>query len=295
MEPLPWMVSLHGGHSGQFCDHAEGRLEEVLEAAVAAGFRVFGISEHAPRLGAQFLYDKEVELGWDVAHLEALFDAYAQVSATLVESFADRLTVLRGFEAEVVPTDRFAEVMLGYRERYGFEFMIGSVHHLDDTSIDGPMHLFEEVVERRGGLEAVAVAYYEAVIGMVEALKPEVVGHLDLIRKNGWRLGPVDTPPIRIAAEGALEVIRDQGCVLDLNTAGYRKGLETPYPAPWIVERALDMGIGFCFGDDSHGPDQVGAGMEESRRYLLKHGVTHIRAPSRQGKDLVWDDVSLEV
>lgn len=293
MSTPPWMVSLHGGHSGQFCDHAVGSLEEVLEAAVAAGFTTFGISEHAPRLGTQYLYDKEIELGWDVAHLEKLFDDYATTSAELVEAFADRLTVLRGFEAEAVPTDRYKELMLGYRERYGFEFMIGSVHHVDDISIDGPMHQFQQAMEGRGGLEPLAIAYYEAVIAMIEALQPEVVGHLDLIRKNGVHVGPVDTPAIREVAVAALEVVRDHGCVLDLNTAGYRKGLKTPYPAPWIIQRATDMGIGFCFGDDSHGPEQVGAGMEASRRYLLEQGVTHISAPSRQDGGLVWHKVPL--
>ena len=30
MEVVPWKVSLHGGHSGAFCDHARGTLEQVL-------------------------------------------------------------------------------------------------------------------------------------------------------------------------------------------------------------------------------------------------------------------------
>ncbi|HEX6202492.1 MAG TPA: histidinol phosphatase, partial [Thermoanaerobaculia bacterium] len=52
----PWRVSLHGGHSGEFCDHATGTLAEVLEAAVAAGYAIFGVSEHAPRSDPRFLY-----------------------------------------------------------------------------------------------------------------------------------------------------------------------------------------------------------------------------------------------
>lgn len=43
---------------------------------------------------------------------------------------------------------------------------------------------------------------------MIEALKPEVVGHLDLVRKNGHLYGALDTPPIRKAAEQTLEVAR---------------------------------------------------------------------------------------
>jgi len=44
----PWRVSLHGGHSGEYCDHAEATLREMLEAAVQYGYQTFGVSEHAP-------------------------------------------------------------------------------------------------------------------------------------------------------------------------------------------------------------------------------------------------------
>src|SRR5438045_1413741 len=42
VNPENWRVSLHGGHSGEFCDHAEGTLREILTAAVAAGYHTFG-------------------------------------------------------------------------------------------------------------------------------------------------------------------------------------------------------------------------------------------------------------
>ena len=51
-------------HSGDYCDHAEGRLRDLLDAAVAFGYHTFGVSEHVPRFGAQYLYDKEKEMGW---------------------------------------------------------------------------------------------------------------------------------------------------------------------------------------------------------------------------------------
>jgi len=293
MTVIPWKVSLHGGHSGEFCDHAVGTLEDVLEAAVRAGFRAFGISEHAPRLGARYLYERERELGWDVAHVEAMFEAYAERSRELVEAFSDRLMVIRGFETEVVPGERFAELMLGYKAQHGFDFMVGSVHHIDDISIDGPKADFELAISGRGGLEPLAIAYYERVAEMVEALNPEVVGHLDLIRKNGVHYGAVDTPAIRRAAEGALEVIRDRDAIIDLNTAAIRKGLGAPYPEPWLLERVKAMGLGVCFGDDSHGPGQVGEGVETSRRYLLEHGIAQITALLREDGEIVRRNLSL--
>lgn len=288
-----WKVSLHGGHSGEFCDHATGTLREILEAAVAQGYHTFGVSEHAPRLGAQYLYKNEIEMGWDVLKLIRDFQAYASAISELRDEFDDRLTVLCGFEIEVVPGNRYIEVMQGYRRQYSFEYIVGSVHHLHDISIDSSFEEFEVAMAVAGGLEPLAIHYYETVARMVEALKPEVVGHLDLIRKNAGPYGPVDTPPIRRAALDALEVIRQHGGILDLNTAGYRKGLGSPYPAPWLVQEANRQGVPFCFGDDSHSPADVGAGIADARAYLLENGARDLAILTRVNGALTRQTVPL--
>ncbi len=289
----PWRASLHGGHSGEFCEHATGRLREVLDAAVAAGYHTFGVSEHAPRSERRFLYDSEKEKGFTVGRLQRDFEAYAEAVQELSEQFAGRLVVLRGFEAEVVPAQGYREEMLGYSQRFGFDYMVGSVHYVDEISIDSERAEFERALEACGGLEALAVRYYEIVAEMVAALKPDVVGHLDLIRKNADPDFSLDTPKIRHAADHALAAVREHASILDLNTAGYRKGLGSPYPAPWLVERANEMGIPFCFGDDSHGPNQVGAGMDEARQYLLENGVAAVTVMTRHEGELVRQVVSL--
>ena len=288
-----WKVSLHGGHSGGYCDHAAGLLRDVLEAAVAQGFHTYGVSEHAPRLADHLLYDTERAMGWDVAKIEADFHAYAREIRDLAEEFADRLVVLRGFEIEVVPPDRYVGIMQGLRDQYRFDYIVGSVHFIDEVAIDGTPELFGAAVDASGGLEELAVRYYGAVAGMVEAMKPEVVGHLDLVRRNAPSNESVETPRIRRAAEAALEVIREHGAILDLNTAGYRKGLIHPYPVPWLLKRAHEIGVGVCFGDDSHGPAQVGAGIDDARQYLLEHGVGHVSVLTREDGAVVRKRVSL--
>jgi histidinol-phosphatase (PHP family) len=120
-----------------------------------------------------------------------------------------------------------------------------------------------------------------------------VVGHLDLIRKNGYLRGDVEAPAVRRAAEATLDVIRKHECILDLNTAGWRKGLDTPYPAPWLVRRAHEAGIPFCFGDDSHGPEFVGSGIDEARQYLLANEVPSVTILTRSGCEVAREVVPL--
>ena len=290
---LDYRVSLHGGHSGDFCDHAEGSLRDTIEAAVAFGYHTFGVSEHAPRDEARFLYEEEKSQGWDVARLWSDFEAYANEVANLADEFADRITILRGFEAEVVPSDRYAQLMQDIRERHRFEFMVGSVHYVGEMLIDGPQEAFDRAAAAHGGIQDLCIAYYETVSEMVTTLRPEVVGHLDLVRKRAPSEESVATPQIREAAFRTLEVIRQHDAILDLNTAGYRKNLGRPYPAPWLVRRAHEMGIGFCFGVDSHGPHQVEDGLEPARRYLLELGVDSITALTREEDSIRRRQISL--
>ncbi|GIV05413.1 MAG: putative histidinol-phosphatase [Fimbriimonadales bacterium] len=293
-----WKISLHGGHSGEFCEHAEGSLREMLEAAYQAGYTVFGVAEHMPRVEARFLYPKEIEWGWTPQTLEANFERYAHTITQLADEFADRLTVLRGFEIEVVPQDRYRELVHHYRQKYPFDYMVGSVHYLYDASIDGSSDRdFLTMMADVGGMEEVAVQYYHKVAEMAQAVRPEVIGHLDLVRLKATRLGlaeQVATARVRKAVEEALEVIRAVGARVEVNTSALRKGLDQPYPADWIVQLGARMGVMFCIGDDSHRPAQVGFGLEEARLHLLRNGVREVHFLTRENGQIVPASAPLE-
>jgi histidinol-phosphatase (PHP family) len=288
-----WRISLHGGHSGEFCEHAEGTLRSVLEAAVAAGLTTFGLSEHAPRSEDRFLYPSERQQGFTVQRLRSDFDAYTVEAKALAREFADRIEILVGFEAEVVPSVSYADQMLAIREEYALEYMVGSVHYVGEIQIDGTIEEFHAALAEWGGFESVAVRYYDAVAEMAARLKPEVVGHLDLIRRNAPAAADLETAAITAAADRALQSVKESGAILDLNTAGWRKGLGNPYPAPWLVKRANELGIGFCFGDDSHGAAQVGDGIDRAREYLMGLGVTSIRVLRRSRGEIASTVVPL--
>ncbi|CAG8665158.1 24188_t:CDS:10 [Gigaspora margarita] len=49
----------HHSHSGQFCEHAKGNLEEIVKEAIKKKFLVYGLSEHCPRYRIQDLYPEE--------------------------------------------------------------------------------------------------------------------------------------------------------------------------------------------------------------------------------------------
>lgn len=276
-----WRVSMHGGHSSEGTTHGSSTLTEILDAAIERGMVTYGVTNHVPTSEARFLYDDERAAGLDLEGRFAQFEAYARLSSEAVEAYAGRLEVLRGFEAEVVPTASYVADMRGLRERYGFDYVVGSVHWVDEQPIDVSAELFDSAVRHVGGLEAFLVRYYRQVAEMVDELHPEVVGHFDLPRLFSEGDPAHDAQVVRAAGEQALELIAEQGALLEVNTAGFRKGLRGAYPAPWVVERASELGIAVTFSDDSHHVDHVAANLEKARAYLLAYRVRTIGSLGR--------------
>ena len=62
----------HHSHSGQFCNHASDKLEEVIQKAVGQRMQVFALTEHMPRNLEEDLYPGEVcvsEVVWDLPNV----------------------------------------------------------------------------------------------------------------------------------------------------------------------------------------------------------------------------------
>jgi histidinol-phosphatase (PHP family) len=271
--------SYHGGHSGQYCRHAKGQLEPVIVAAIEAGFTHYGLSEHCPRYREQDRYADESDL--TPADLLTAFRAYADEAFSLRERYADRIQLIVGFETERLPPGDWAARMRELRGLAPFEYVVGSVHDVDGVYVDYTPELTEQLAELLGGRDALHARYFDAVTDMVTTLKPEVVGHFDLVRKfdgPGASISRHAWPHI----EAALEAIAAAGSVLDVNCGAARRGLSPVYPLPAILERAHAMGIGVTLGDDSHGADGVGVGLELSMAAIAAAGYRELRYLARE-------------
>ena len=284
---MTWF-SFHGGHSGSFCAHAKGTLEEVVEAAIARGFTHYGLSEHVPRYRDQDLFPGEEHLGTE--GLVRAFEDYARTAFALQERYRDRIELLVGFETETLPPDIWPDRMRDLRRSYPFDYFVGSMHDIDGRWIDVSPTMTEEIKAEAGGPEALHVIWFERLADMVRRLSPDVVGHIDLVRK----FEPADFafgPAALKAAEGLLDAVRTTGAALDVNCAPVRNGYGAPYPQLPLLEMACRMGVGVTLGDDSHGPDTVGVGLTASLEAIGQAGYRSVRRLSRANG---WQDVPLD-
>jgi histidinol-phosphatase (PHP family) len=266
-------VSIHGGHSGQFCSHAQGTLEEVIQAYVDQDFAWVGITEHMPPTEDRFIYVEEREAGFTVDALLERFHRYMAEGRRLQEKYADKIDIFIGFE-----TEAYTGAMALARQlidRYQPDYLLAGIHHVADIPFDAGSEDYKRAVRACKDVETLYCRYFDLQLEVMQTLHPKVIAHFDLIRifdeayAQRWQV-----PVIRQRIERNLDYAARNGMILDYNVAALRKGMSEPYIARPILEMVRQLGIPVVPGDDSHGPELVGAHIDEGIAVLEREGFS---------------------
>lgn len=233
----------HHSHSGQFCPgHAVDSLEDCIRAAIARGLIVFGLTEHMPRHDVDF-YPEEKKSGATLAsHIENE-NAYFMAATRLRERYKDRIGLPLGFESDWIRSES-KDLIEQSIKSHNFDYFIGSVHHVHATPIDYDQQMYYAARYKAGGTdEKLFEDYFDAQYNMLQAVRPPVVGHFDLIRlrsndpdvSGGWQ----QIEAVWSKALRNLDFVASYGGLLEVNTAALRKGMAEPYPKKEIIEVIL--------------------------------------------------------
>ena len=201
------------------------------------------------------------------------FAAYMREVRRLQERWQGRMPLLAAFETEACT----GALRLARRLAADFapDYIVGSVHHVADIPFDFSPAQYAAAVAACGGLERFYLAYFDRQLEMIEALKPQVVGHFDLARIFDADYGrhlALDTVRRRMVRN--LERIREIGAILDFNLAALDKGADEPYLTAPVRALAREMGIAVVPGDDSHGVATVGRHIDRGIGLLAAEGFS---------------------
>ena len=265
------LVSVHGGHSGEFCSHARDRLDEVIRTYHERGFEWVGITEHMPSARDDLVADAEREDGLDAVATQDRFRRYFARARELQSEYAGRLRVLVGFEAEA--HSGYGEFVDAWTAELEPDYIVGSVHHVHDLTIDDSAEVYARAAGISGGLEQLYCDYFDLQHEMLGRLRPAVVGHMDLIRLlDPDYPGHLARPEVWRRIERNLDRVAEQGAILDVNVRALSKGQAEPYPSRPILVAAREREIAVATGDDSHGVDSVGQHCQAGIRLLEELG-----------------------
>ncbi|CDK25578.1 unnamed protein product [Kuraishia capsulata CBS 1993] len=279
----------HHSHSGQYISHGDGLLEDVVEQAVEIGFQTYCLTEHMPRYKETLLYPEETEKGLSCRDLMEDFKTYyghaRKIQEAINSDSATPTTILVGFESEGGIGDEHLEAAIRIKESLEFEFVVGSVHHVNSIPIDLDRESWILAKQSCGAgtMREFFLRYFQVQQRMLKILKPEVVAHFDLIRllltdddvdEDGRKYADydwaLDWPDVWKVVEENIEIVVQNNSLIELNSAAIRKGWDSPYPKLDVAKLMISKNAKFCLSDDAHSVKQVGLNYAKVLQYAEK-------------------------
>jgi len=241
---------------------SDGRatLEEMIAGARAAGMAEFGLSDHY----APFPDGREV----DWAMPPGFLPEYVVRVLEAAEAEASGLIIRLGIEI-----DFFPETIEGTKATlapYPFDFLIGSVHFMNDFPIDSGAHHWVPLTSE--GVNAVWRGYWGRLRELAESGCCDFIGHLDLPKKYGY----LPTADLTAEVHAALDAIAAADLAIEINTAGWQRPIEEAYPSPALLRAARERDIPLLINADAHTPADADADFPRARALAREAGYTEL-------------------
>lgn len=248
-----------------YCD-GTAAPEEYVREAVRMGLPAYGFTSHAPVL---FPTD------WNIAD-DKLNDYLSDIQS-LKKKYDRQIQIYLGLEIDFIPG--IAGRRKNILENVDLDYFIGSIHFVESLpsgeywNIDTSPELFQQGLLEifKNDFRKAATRFWEITRQMIEEDKPDIVGHLDKIKmfnkencyfseSESWYTDQVEL---------TLDLIKNRGCIVEINTRGfYRYGQTDLYPGEWVIRRLSEKGIPIMINSDAHKPSEITEGMGYAAKIL---------------------------
>jgi histidinol-phosphatase (PHP family) len=236
-------------------------MADQCQAAIAAGIRQIAFTEHEennPREYMPYSFDHP---------------AYLREVAACRARFGQALTIRAGIEisephCHVAATER----VLG---RYPWDFVLGSLHWLDENTNSGSREFFVRFGDWRESFRA----YFREMLIMAQRGDFDILAHLDYPARyaGSYCDGAYDIREYETEIRAVLDALIARGKGIEINTAALRKRLPAANPPQVVVNWYREMGgTILTVGSDAHRAHDVGAGIATALQMAHTAGFTHI-------------------
>jgi len=259
-------IDYHTHHAR--CGHASGSLEDYIRQAIAIGLDQIGLSDHMPLLHVDpETYYPEMAMPMDE------LPRYVEECFELQAKYRGQIDVRVGLEGDYIEgqEDKIADIV----NRYPWDYVIGSVHFLGTWDITD----FRQTAGWEGkDRMAVYEQYYDAVMKAAATGFYDYIGHIDVIKRFGYK----PDGDVTQLENAALEAVKRHGLAIELNCSGLRMPAAEMFPSRRMLEYAFELGIPLTIGSDAHQPERLGQYLEEGRALLKEIGFAQLAGFERR-------------
>jgi histidinol-phosphatase (PHP family) len=240
-------------HTHSLLSDGVSSYEEMVLSAVEKGLDEIGFSDHVCLKPVTWAL-QEVDLPVMTGQILSIREKYNHL-----------ITIRYGIELDFLPGRE--EQLSGIIHDLPLDYVIGSVHFLDDWNFDG-----DESFYGKWSNDELYQRYFSLVVEAARSKLFDTLGHLDLIKKFGVYPETDQTPLF----ERTADVIRDSGLVVELNTSGLDKPCHEFYPGQHWLDILFNRGIPVTLSSDAHHPEQIARHYQQAVAVLKKTGYRQI-------------------
>lgn len=247
--------------------------EEVVRYAIDKGFVSLGFSDHG-----YTPYDERYCMKDTAGYLAEI--------RRLKAKYADKIQIYLGVEED-------SHHLLAREE---FDYIVGSCHYFYAGGkyypIDSNYEYFIKALAQAENELAFAEAYYRHFCGYIQARKPDLIGHFDLITKFDEREKDrfLHNEKYWALAEKYLIEALKSGCIFEVNTGLMTRGFRSSVcPHERLLAIIKKQGGKIALSADSHAIETLDGCFAETGKLLRGLGFTE-RYILKDGK---WTGVAL--
>lgn len=253
-----------------YCD-GKNTLEEMVKAGIAAGLISMGLSSHFPLPFANDWTMKEENV-----------EVYLNDINDLKTRYASQIELYCGMEIDFF-IDRQDISDLAKVIRPQLDYTIMSIHAMGITTGDAVSYIdespqdFEKGLKKyyRGDTRKFIKDYYQSIEIMAKTFEPEILGHIDLIKKYNQNNYFFDENEdwYQETVCVCLDGIAETSTRMEINTGA---NMRTPgvgrYPSDWMIPEMKKRNIPITVGGDSHSVEGIVYEYNQAEKYLAECG-----------------------
>lgn len=230
------------------CGHASGTMEEYIVSAISKGLKKINFLEHMEE-GIHYF-----EKTW---LSEEDFDLYFTEGKRLQHKYSSQISIGLGVEVGYNPACK--KRLLQRLEKREWDIVGVSYHYFHHPDFHHALNLVSSKKENiinidKAGCDELLTNYFENLIEAVQTLPGTMLCHLDAGLRHQKDLQFKDTHLHLI--DLLIEEVQNKQMSIEVNTSGF-KYRNMPYPAPFIIKKALALNIPLKASSDAHKPDDV--------------------------------------
>ena len=256
----------------KMCHHATGEMYEYVESAIALNLTTIGFSDHFP----MFYLPKNIDTSSYCMNMNEL-PIYINEVKALQEKYTE-IDIKIATEADFI-TGKKTEIKESLN-KFEFDYVLGSVHVISNWCIDDPKNLqkYNEI-----DISDIYRDYYSILKKAVDSRLFDIMAHLDLVKKFGFR----PDEDMSSSIDPVIDSLKKNKICIELNTAGDRKPVKEFYPDRSILEKCYENDIPISLGSDAHKPEEVAWKFDDALELIRDIGYTQLVKFSNRKKQFV--------